>query len=181
MALAQISPPACSTIRPTSRDDFDSPIRDADEYQYVNADDDSPYAISGDGLISLAYKVNSIYRAGASWAMNSNTAAIVRKLKMTDRYLWTDSLSVGQPASLLGYPVAIWEQMDDVDVSGGNNPSFPIAFGNFRRAYTIADRHDMRITVDQVTEPGFTKLYIRKRVYGHPRNNDAVKFLRTAA
>ena len=48
---------------PTSRDDFYFPIRDVDEYQYINADDDLPYAIGGDGLISLVYKVKSQYRA----------------------------------------------------------------------------------------------------------------------
>ncbi len=114
--------------------------------------------------------------------MNSNTAAVVRKLKTVDgQYLWQVGFAGGQPDSLLGYPVAIWEQMDDIDVSGGSNPSYPIAFGNFRRAYTLADRTDLRITVDPVTEPGFRKFYVRRRVYGHPANTNAVKFLRTAA
>ena len=169
------------TDPPEARDDFDSPIRDADTYQYVNADDDSPFAVSGDGLISLVYKVKSQYRANGTFVMNSATAAAVRKLKMMDRYLWTDSLAAGQPATLLGYPVAVWEQMDDIDVSGGSNPSFPIAFGDFRRAYTLADRTDMRITVDPYTTPGQRKFYVRRRVYGAPTNTNAVKWLRTAA
>ena len=79
------------------------------------------------------------------------------------------------------YPVAIWEQLDDIDGSGGSNPSYPIAFRNFRRAYTLADRTDLRITVDPVTEPRFRKFYVRRRVFGHPANTNAVKFLRTAA
>ena len=88
---------------PSSRDDFDSPIRDVDEYKYLNADDNSPYAIGGDGLISLVYKVKSQYRAGASWAMNSNTAAVVRKLKTVDgQYLWQVGFAGGQPELAVG-------------------------------------------------------------------------------
>ena len=61
---------------PSSQDDFDSPIRDVDEFQYVNADDDSPFAVTMDGLIGLVYKVAAQYRANASWVMNSNTPAL---------------------------------------------------------------------------------------------------------
>jgi HK97 family phage major capsid protein len=166
---------------PSNRADHDSPIRD-NEYEYINADDDSPFAISGDGLISLVYAVNSDYRANGTFVMNSATAAAVRKLKMTDRYLWTDSLAAGQPATLLGYPVQIWEQFDDIDVTGGAAATFPIAFGDFRRAYVLCDRTQMRVTVDSsITSPGYTKYYIRRREGGHPYNVNAVKFLRTAA
>ena len=70
--------------------------------------------------------------------------------------------------------------MPDIDVSGGGAPEmFPIAFGDFRRAYRLLDRQDVRITLDQVTEVGFTKFYVRKRVYGMPADTNAVKFLRT--
>lgn len=167
---------------PTPRDDFDSPIRDKDEYQYVNADDDSPYAISGDGLINVVYKLNSRYRAGAVWAMNSATTGVVRKLKdTTNQYIWQPGLQAGQPDRLLGYPVSTWEQMDDVDVDGGGNATFPIAFGNFNMGYVLADRVGLRITRDNVTNVGFVRFYIRRRVGGHPLNNDAIKWVRTAA
>jgi HK97 family phage major capsid protein len=108
---------------------------------------------------------------------------VIRKLKASTSgdYLWQPSSAGGQPDRLLGYPVAIWEQMDDLDVSGGGNATYPIAFGDFRRAYTIADRHDVRITKDEVTAVGFTKFYVRKRTYGAPMNTNSVKFLKTAA
>ena len=54
----------------------------------------------------------------------------------------------------------------------------PVAFGNFARAYELIDRSDLRVTVDPYTTAGFTKFYVRKRVYGHPLNNDAVKWVR---
>ena len=84
---------------------------------------------------------------------------------------------MGQPDLLLGYPVFIWEQMDDI----GTN-KLPVAFGDFKRGYTLIDiggSGGMRIVVDEVTSPGFVKYYIRKRVGGVPTNNDAVKFLKT--
>jgi len=43
---------------PTSRDDFDSPLRDPDVYQYVD-DGDSPFAVNYDSLTNLIYKVNA--------------------------------------------------------------------------------------------------------------------------
>jgi HK97 family phage major capsid protein len=93
------------------------------------------------------YTVNRQYRAGASWVMNSSTAARIRKLKdLSNQYLRQASLIEGQPDRLLGYPVRIWEQMDDVAAN-----AFPVAFGDFRRAYVLVERHAMRITVDEVT------------------------------
>lgn len=37
----------------------------------------------------------------------------------------------------------------------------------------------MRITVDQVTRPGYRRFYIRRREAGLILNGDAVKFLKT--
>ena len=76
---------------PSSQDDFDSPIRDVDEFQYVNADDDSPFAVTMDGLIGLVYKVAAQYRANASWVMNSNTASVIRKLKASTAVITSGS------------------------------------------------------------------------------------------
>jgi HK97 family phage major capsid protein len=163
---------------PVSTADFASPLRAAAAYQFLPSVSESSPAVAEilpDALIDLTYLLNSKYRAGASWAMNSTTAGIVRKMKdTTGRYLWTDALSAGQPNVLLGYPVALWEDMPDV----GTN-QFPIGFGNFARGYELIDRSETVITLDPYTTPGFTKFYIRKRVYGHVSNNDAVKFLKT--
>ena len=72
-------------------------------------------AEGGDTLIDLVYALGAGYRANASFVMNSATAGEVRKLKDSDgRYLWAESLTEGQPARLLGYPVAIAEEMPDI-------------------------------------------------------------------
>jgi HK97 family phage major capsid protein len=163
---------------PVTTADFASPLRAAAAYQYISCVSQTSPAtaeVHGDALIDLVYSLNSAYRAGASFAMNSTTAGAVRKLKDSQgRYLWTDSLAAGQPALLLGYPVATWEDLDDI----GTN-KYPIAFGNFMEGYELIDRSDLKITLDEVTTPGQTKFYMRKRVYGHVRNNDSIKFLKT--
>src|SRR5262249_31514863 len=99
----------------------------------------------------------------------------IRKLKDNQgQYLWQPGLANGQPNSLLGYPVEAWEQMPDI----GTN-AFPVAFGNFRRGYYIADRTGLRIVRDTVTKPGYTKFHVSRRMGGTVLNNDAIKFLRT--
>ena len=55
---------------------------------------------------------------------------------------------------------------------------FPVAFGDFSRAYVIADRVGLRITRDNVTNVGYVRFYIRKRTGGIVLNNNAVKWLK---
>lgn len=160
---------------PVTTSDEASPKRDAAAYQYILGGDNSPASVDGDALIDLQYGLNAKYQANATWVMNSTTAGQVRKLKAsgTGEYLWTDNLIVGQPALLLGKPVRIWEQMPDP--AGG---AFPVAYGDFRRGYLLIDRSEIRITVDQVTNPGFHRFYCRRRVGGCALNNNAVKWLK---
>jgi HK97 family phage major capsid protein len=161
---------------PVTTADFASPLRAAAAYQYVaNSSSPTGTILLPDSLIDLVYSVNSRYRANGTWTMNSATAAAVRKLKDDNgQYLWAPGLA-GQPDRLLGYPVAIWEQMDDI---GANN--FPIGFGDFRRGYLLADRTQIRITVDaNITTPGKIKYFVRRREGGHVLVNDAIKWIRT--
>jgi HK97 family phage major capsid protein len=173
-------PTGMLTTTPTTAADFASPMRNAAAYMYLASPSlvsPTVYGIDPDKLIDMVYSLNAIYRAGAAWAMNSSTAGAIAKLKDSEgRYVWRESLVSGQPATLLGYPVAIWEQLDDI---GANN--FPVAFGNFRRAYTLAERTDLRITTDNITTPGRVKFYIRRREGGCVTNNNALRWLRTTA
>jgi len=87
-----------------------------------------------DDLVDLKHAVNRAYRANAKFMMNDLSVAIVSKLKdTTGRPVWVPSVDVGTPDSLLGYPVAI---NDDVAVMAANAKS--IAFGDFSK-YMIRD------------------------------------------
>ena len=128
-------------------------------------------------LIELVYLLKSQYRANGRFLMNSLSTSKVRTLKDDNgRFLWADGLAVGQPATLLGYSVAAVEAMPDIAAN-----STPIGFGDFMKAYTLVERHELRITRDDVTKPGFVKWHIRQRLGGAPTNDDAVKFLKIAA
>lgn len=164
---------------PVTTDDDASPLRAAAALEYVPTDPGvSPSIhIQADSLITLVYTLKSQYRAAASFVCNSLTCAVLRKLKDSyGQYLWQPNLIVGQPPSLLGYPVVTWEDMPDVALNAN-----AIAFGDFRRGYLLVDLHGMRITVDEVTSPGFVKWHVRRRVGGCVLDNDAIKVGRVAA
>jgi HK97 family phage major capsid protein len=133
--------------------------------------------ITPDDIVDLVYKLRAGYRAGASFVMSSTTAAVVHKLKdTTGRFLWSDSLAAGQPARLMGYPVVIAEDMPSIA-----DGAFPIAFGDWKAGYTIADRVGVRLIVDQVTKKGFTGFYLSKRVGGIVTDDAAIKLLKIKA
>lgn len=128
-----------------------------------------------DVLFTMVAKLKSEYRNGASWVMNSATMARVRTFKAatTGDYLLRDGLNGREPPSLLGYPITIAEDMPDVGAG-----SLPIAFGNWRSAYLIADVGALGIVVDPITEPGFVKWYLSRRVHGALLDSAAVKVLK---
>lgn len=157
---------------PVTTTDTESPVRNAAAYQYVSTQS-SPIALDADDLITLVYTVNNRYRANAAWAMNSLTTAAVRKLKDSqNQYLWAPGLQAGEPDRLLGYRHVCWEQLDDVATG-----TFPIGFGDWNAGYVLADRVGMRVTRDNVTNIGFVRFYIRKRIGGCVRDNNAVKWI----
>lgn len=129
-----------------------------------------------DALISLVYALKQGYRQGASFMMNRTLQSKVRKLKTigdTEAYLWQPSVQVGQPATLLGYPVIDDDNMSDV---GAN--AFPIAFGNFNRGYLIVDRQGIRVLRDPYTNKPYVHFYVTKRVGGGVSNFQAIKLLK---
>ncbi|MDR9395816.1 MAG: phage major capsid protein [Roseovarius sp.] len=130
-----------------------------------------------DTLVDLTYTLSAPYRAGAAFVMNSQTAARYRKLKDADgRFLWADSMQAGQPPMLLGYPVVLAEDMPDIAAD-----AFPVAFGDFRRGYLIADRTDARIIRDEVTKPGAVRYIVQRRIGGKLADTNAIKLLKVAA
>ena len=125
-------------------------------------------------LIDLIHALKSGYRQGGSFLMNDLTLAKIRKFKdANDLPLWQPSLQLGQPSQLLGYPVRTDDNFPDV---GAN--AFPVAFGDFRRAYIIVDRIGVRVLRDAYTAKPYVKFYTTKRVGGGIQNFEAVKLLK---
>lgn len=162
---------------PVTTADFASPERSHDAYQAIESDmTPGAQGVTADSLIDLVYAVNASYRARGVFVMNSSTAAAIRKLKDDNgQYLWGAALVAGQPDRLLGYPVAVWEAMDSI----GSN-KYPVAFGDFRRGYVLDDiGPGLRIVKDEITVPGKTKYYLRRRVGGIPTDNHSLKWIKT--
>jgi HK97 family phage major capsid protein len=129
-----------------------------------------------DCLVSLVYALAADYRANATFVMNSKTAGAVRKFKDTvGRFLWTDSVTAGQPATLMGYRVLVSEDMPDVAAN-----AYPIAFGDFSAGYTIAERPDLRILRDPFSAKPNVLFYASKRVGGDITDFAAIKLLKVA-
>lgn len=128
-------------------------------------------------LIDLVHSLKAGHRQGASWVMNSATLAEVRKLKAADgSFLWQPGLMEGQPNRLLGYPVVEAEDMPDIAAN-----ALPIAFGNFRAGYLIAERSATSILRDPFTNKPFVHFYATKRIGGQVLDSDAIKLLKISA
>jgi HK97 family phage major capsid protein len=127
----------------------------------------------GDVLIDALYGLKAQYRANATWYMNRLTAKTVRKLKDSDgAYLWSPGIAAGQPASLLGYPMASFEDMPDPATG-----SLSIAVGDMRAAYQIVDRAGIRVLRDPFSAKPYVEFYTTKRVGGDVVNFEALKIL----
>ena len=129
-----------------------------------------------DRLVDLVHSLRGPYRQGAAFVMNAATAARIRKLKTNDgAFLWQPSLQAGMPATLLGYPLVEAEDMPDVAAG-----ALPIAFGNFRAGYVVADRAETAILRDPYTNKPFVGFYATKRVGGAVVNAEAIKLVKVA-
>ena len=62
---------------------------------------------TGDEIIQAFHALPSQYRRGnCVWAMNDATVSAIRLLKdTTNQYMWQSGLAMGQPDTLLGFPV----------------------------------------------------------------------------
>lgn len=144
--------------------------------QYVASGQAAAMPTSLDTLYDVVYALRARYRNNARWLTSKLVLASMRKYKDADNnYLWQPSLIVGQPSTFMGYAV---NEAEDMPAVAAN--AFPVAFGDFREGYLIADRVGMRITRDEITTPGFVKFYVRKRVGGKIRNSEAIKLLKIA-
>lgn len=130
-----------------------------------------------DRLIDLVQSLKAPYRQGAAFVMNSATLARIRKFKTGDgAFLWQPSMSAGNPATLLGYPVIEAEDMPDIAAD-----SLSVAFGNFTRGYVIAEHGETSILRDPYSNKPFVHFYAVKRIGGAVTNSEAIKLMKFAA
>jgi len=145
---------------------------------FIGTGTSGDFAASGpaDALIALYFALKSGYRNNASWVMNDAVMLSVRQMKDGQgNYLWAAPTQPGEIPTILGKPVIT---DDNMDAKGANK--FPIAFGDFKRAYTIVDKGGTRLMRDPYTNKPFVYFYTTKRVGGAVTNFEAVKLLKLA-
>ena len=133
-----------------------------------------------DVLLDMVYALKAQHRNGASWQMNKQSVAKIRKVKDTvGDYIWTpptsEGIATGQAGLLLGYPVY---ENEDMASFGAN--AYPVAFGNWKAGYCIVDRVGTRILRDPYTDRPYINFYSTKRVGGMVVDSEAIKVLKCA-
>jgi len=164
------------SIPKTAQDDGVRPFGTL-QYLATGVDGDFPATEPEDKLIDLVQSLRSPYRQGAVFVMNSFTLAIIRKMKTSDgAFIWAPGLAVGQPDTLLGYPVVEAEDMPDI-----GSGTTPIAFGNFKAGYLIAEREETAILRDPFSAKPYVHFYATRRIGGTVSNSEAIKLMKFSA
>jgi HK97 family phage major capsid protein len=128
-----------------------------------------------DAFFAVVAALKKGYRNGAVWMMNKSVLFEALRFKDTaGQYLWQPSVQdSGLGIRLLGFNV---EEAEDMPVKAAN--SLSVAFGNFKRGYTIVDRVGMRMLRDPYSNKPYVGFYTTKRVGGAVVNSEAIKLLK---
>lgn len=130
-----------------------------------------------DKVVSLQHALKAQYRPGAVWLTNDATLGVMRQIKDASGsyYLWNPDPSAGFGGRFLGSPVEVDDNL--ADIAAG---SYSLAYGNFKRAYTIVNRAGTTLIRDNITAKGTTKFNFRRRFGGGITNFEAVKLMKFA-
>ena len=134
--------------------------------------------ITADSLISLVHNIKAEYSRNGIFVFNRNTLAKIRKLKDTaGQYVFQAGMSLqgGVTNTILGMP---YVEATDMTSEGAN--TYPVAFGDFRRAYMIVDRVSLAVLRDPFTQAttGNVRYIARRRVGGQVIQAEAINKLK---
>lgn len=135
-------------------------------------------AITADGLINLVYSIKSGYAKNSVMLLNRKTLGAIRTLKDSyGQYLWQPGISANIPNTILDRPYAETPDMPDIASN-----SYPVLFGDIKRAYVILDRVSMVMTrlTERYADLGQIGFVARKRVGGQVVLPEAILKLKIA-
>lgn len=136
----------------------------------------SAAAITADGILTLKFGIKTAYARNASFIMNRTTIGSVRKLKDSQgEYLWVPGIADGRPNTIDGDPYA---EIPDMPAEAAG--AYPIAYGDFRRGYTMVDRIAMEMLRDPYTQAtsGNIRFIFRRRTGGKVVLAEAIRKLK---
>ena len=118
----------------TASDDGISTSRDVDT-------GNSSTNVSFDNAIYVETALKAQYRRNAAWIMHRNVERNYRLLKDGEgQYIWQQSVVVGKPNTILGYPI----HLDEDAPSTFSGSGYMSILGDYR-FYWIADAYDMEL------------------------------------
>jgi HK97 family phage major capsid protein len=142
--------------------------------------------ISYNDLVSLVHSIDPAYRrrGNNAFMLNDATIAAVRRLRDDSggaglgRPLWEPSVQVGQPDSLMAYPVI---PNNDMPVMAINAKS--ILFGDFQAAYVVRDVTEVRTLRLEERYADFLQVgfLLFQRSGGRPQDYNAYKAYKNGA
>lgn len=134
--------------------------------------------ITADSLFTLKYAIKTAYARNATFVMNRTTLGSVRKMKdTTGAYLWQPGIALGRPNTIDGDP---YVELPDMVSEAAN--TYPVAYGDFARAYTLVDRIQMSLLRDPYTQAtsGNIRFIFRRRLGGQVTLGEAIAKLKCA-
>ncbi|MFV0314162.1 MAG: phage major capsid protein [Anaerotignum sp.] len=135
----------------------------------------SATAITADELINLVYSLKRPYRKNASFIINDQSLAVIRKLKDNNgNFMWQPALVQGEPDRLLGYVVHTSAYVPTIAAGAS-----VIAFGDFNY-YNIGDRGTRSFAElkELCAGNGMVGFVAKERVDGKLVLSEAVKILK---
>lgn len=126
-------------------------------------------SIAYDDLVNVAHALPSQYWSmqGTAWHVHPDTIQALRKLKANGLpiYLETGDEDGGPVAFMLGFPVVPNPYLE-APAAG----AFSVYLANWDRFLTIADDGEIKISMFEQTQAGFTTIYGEKRVVSSVRD-----------
>jgi HK97 family phage major capsid protein len=132
-------------------------------------------------LIDLQSYVLEPYQPNSSFLMHRRSWAKCIKLKDSEGRYLLDALTLFKNNTtpvLLSAPVRLGGDMVAPDGNSYTTGQRIMAYGDFRRCYTIVRRMGINMIVDPYTEKGFIKYYMYTRMGGGLRNFQGIKRLK---
>ena len=139
----------------------------------------SATAMAFDGLIGAKYTLKQQYWAKAAWLLHRDGAAQIAKLKDSDgQYIWRESVRVGEPDRLLGFPMYLSEYAPNTFTAS----QYVGILGDFS-AYWIADSlgFEVQRLVELYAESNQIGLIARMETDGMPVLAEAFVRVKLAA
>jgi HK97 family phage major capsid protein len=152
---------------------------DADwrKLRFINSGSATGFGTNLDAFVKLLGSLKAEYRPNARFMMERTATTALRLMKDGDgRYLLDYSNTSRAQGSVFGY--GITEGDDLAAISAG---AVPVAFGDFRQAYTIVQRRGIRVLRDPFTKKPMVQFDHTARVGGDMVDFDALRVMKIAA